>query len=101
MSEEGEYRFDASQLKAAHEQSQAAARAACEASTNVVIVDNTGVRRWELVAYFKIAQAHNYSVILVEPRTPWKLDVKELATRNSHGVDRYLAVCYSPSLYIL
>ena len=86
--EEGEYLFDASQLKAAHEQSQAAARAACEASTNVVIVDNTGVRRWELVAYFKLAQAHNYSVILVEPRTPWKLDVKELATRNSHGVDR-------------
>ena len=28
------------------------------------------------------------SVVLVEPRTPWRFNIDELARRNRHGVDR-------------
>ena len=88
MSEDGEYEFDASQLKLAHQQSQDKARWACEAGESLVVVDNTGVRRWELVPYFRSAQSYNYTVLLVEPRTPWRFNVKQLLSKNSHGVER-------------
>ena len=29
-----------------------------------------------------------YSVVVVEPKTPWRFNVDELARRNKHGVDR-------------
>ena len=29
-----------------------------------------------------------YSVVLVEPKTPWRFNIDELARRNRHGVNR-------------
>ena len=29
-----------------------------------------------------------YSVVVVEPKTPWRFNIDELARRNKHGVDR-------------
>ena len=29
-----------------------------------------------------------YSLVLVEPKTPWRFNIDELARRNRHGVDR-------------
>ena len=89
MTDEGKYEFDASQLKFAHQQSQNMARDACEAGERLVVVDNTGVKRWELVNYFRMAQSFDYTVILLEPRTPWKFNVNQLAIKNNHGVPRY------------
>ena len=51
-------------------------------------VDNTGVKRWELVNYFRMAQINFYTVILLEPRTPWRFNVNQLAAKNTHGVPR-------------
>ena len=85
---DGKYEFDASQLKFAHQQSQDKARAACEAGERLVVVDNTGVKRWELVNYFRMAQINFYTVILLEPRTPWRFNVNQLAAKNTHGVPR-------------
>ena len=90
IDQHGQYQFDVSLLKEAHQYSQNKAREACEAETNVVIVDNTGVKRWELVTYFKIATQNNYAVVLVEPRTPWKFNVRELVKKNSHQVDGFI-----------
>ena len=53
-----------------------------------MIIDNTGVVRWESVPYFKLAMFKSYSVVLVEPRTPWRYDVDQLVQKNSHGVSR-------------
>ena len=88
MTEDGKYEFDASLLKFAHQQSQNKARDACEAGERLVVVDNTGVKRWELVNYFRMAQSFDYTVILLEPRTPWKFNVNQLAIKNTHGVPR-------------
>ena len=88
VSTEGEYVMDRSRLKDAHQWCQDTARDACRTDTNVVIIDNTGVKRWELVAYFKLAMEFSYAVVVVEPKTPWKKQVNGLAMRNIHGVDR-------------
>ena len=85
---DGRYEFDPALLKSAHQECQDKARAACEAGERLVVVDNTGVRRWELVTYFKLAQSYNYTVIVVEPRTPWRFNVNQLAAKNTHGVQR-------------
>ena len=84
----GEYQFDRSQLGAAHKWCQSKAEEACRNRANIVIVDNTNVKRWEMVPYFKLADKYMYSVVLVEPRTPWRFNIDELARRNRHGVDR-------------
>ena len=36
--------------------------------------------------YFEMAHNFNYIVILIEPETPWKNDLSELAKRNEHNV---------------
>jgi len=90
INENGHYEFDASLLKEAHSWCQSKAKEACEADTHIVIIDNTGVKKWELVPYFKMASQNNYAVVLVEPKTPWKFHVDELLKRNVHKVDRFI-----------
>ncbi|TRY61482.1 hypothetical protein TCAL_02166 [Tigriopus californicus] len=82
----GEYKFDADLIKNAHESCQKRARTALENAKPMVVIDNTNVQKWEMNFYFSIAKANKYIVILVETKTPWKLDPHELASRNSHGV---------------
>lgn len=36
--------------------------------------------------YFETANKYGYIVVLAEPRTPWKLNPRELAKRNKHKV---------------
>jgi len=90
IDENGHYAFDARLIKEAHQWSQSKAKEACEADTHIVIIDNTGVKRWELVPYFKVASQNNYAVVLVEPKTPWKFKVNELVKRNVHQVDMFI-----------
>ena len=42
--------------------------------------------KWEAKPYVKLAVQHGYTVQFVEPETPWRKDVSELAKRDSHGV---------------
>ena len=86
LTSDGSYKFDASKLSIAHEQCQKRVEAACRRATPVVIVDNTNVRQWEMKSYTSLASQHNYTVVLVEPRTSWKWNPVELARRNKHGV---------------
>ena len=85
---DGKYEYSSSRLKSAHLQCQDKALGACEAGERLVVVDNTGVKKWELVNYFRMAQLHRYTVILLEPRTPWRFNVEQLAVKNTHGVPR-------------
>ncbi|XP_060076188.1 2',3'-cyclic-nucleotide 3'-phosphodiesterase-like [Ylistrum balloti] len=86
MSEDGQYKFNASQLPYAHKDCQDKAKAACSRGNKVVVIDNTNTKRWEMKAYVEMAKANHYVVIIVEPRTKWRYDAEELARRNSHGV---------------
>ncbi|XP_069108210.1 2',3'-cyclic-nucleotide 3'-phosphodiesterase-like [Argopecten irradians] len=86
MTNEGQYKFDASHLPYAHKDCQDKAKAACSRGNKVVVIDNTNIKRWEMKPYIDMAKAYNYVVIIVEPRTKWRFDAEELAKRNSHGV---------------
>ncbi|XP_050394518.1 2',3'-cyclic-nucleotide 3'-phosphodiesterase [Patella vulgata] len=84
---DGIYCFDQEKLSSAHEHCKEIAKKACVENRNVVIIDNTNVRYWEAKPYFNIASNYNYINIVASPKTPWKLDAKELSQRNKHDVD--------------
>ena len=86
LNSDGRYHFDTDKLSEAHETCHDATKAACESGKNIVIIDNTNIKRWELRFYVGIAAKHNYTVILVMPQTWWRFDAAELAKRNKHNV---------------
>ncbi len=43
---------------------------------NLIVIDNTHVKRWEMAPYFEMAETYRYAVLLVEPRTPWRNNPK-------------------------
>ena len=83
---DGSYQYDRDKIKEAHIFSQEKAEALCKDACNLVIVDNTNVKRWELQPYLNIATRFRYSVVILEPQTPWAKDPEQLALRNSHQV---------------
>ncbi|XP_006822676.2 2',3'-cyclic-nucleotide 3'-phosphodiesterase-like [Saccoglossus kowalevskii] len=83
---DGQYVFVQADLQAVHEKCQACAKDACEKGINVVIIDNTNVRSWEMKFYVSLANQANYTVVLVEPKTAWRFNALELAMKNKHNV---------------
>lgn len=81
---DGEYQFNPSLLPQAHAHCQARA---AQAMTNgrSVVVHNTFCQRWEMQAYFDLADEHNYRVTVVSTYDGGCTD-EELAERNDHGV---------------
>ena len=73
---DGEYRFERSELAAAHAWCQATARAALESGRRVV-VSNTFTRRCELQPYFDMAAQLGIVPRIIEARGQWP---------NVHGV---------------
>ena len=83
--EEGNYNFDASKLKEAHEQCRATVEMYMHDSTmndqfyREIAVSNTFTREWEMQAYVDLAKKYGYTVfsIIVENRH---------GNENVHGV---------------
>ena len=67
---DGSYQYDRTKIKEAHLFSQGRAEALCEDACNLVIVDNTHVKRWELQPYINTAAKFRYIVLILEPQTP-------------------------------
>ena len=67
--QDGEYKFDASKLKAAHAWCQAKTEGWMKKRYNVV-VSNTFTQEWEMEAYYKLAEQYGYRVysIIMENR---------------------------------
>lgn len=72
----GEYRFDGSKLRAAHDDCLRRAIAAMDAGRPVVVA-NTFTRRWEMEPYLKAAKNRGINVRIVEATGNWA---------NVHGV---------------
>ena len=49
-------------------------------------MDNTNVKKWEMSVYKNIAAENNYSVLILEPKTPWSKDANQLKDRSTHSV---------------
>ena len=61
----GQYNFDATKLKDAHNYCQTKFRAACQAGCEVVVCANTNVRTGDRSLYIKIAEDNGYQVFSV------------------------------------
>jgi len=72
----GEYRFDGSKLRAAHDDCLRRAIAAMDAGRPVVVA-NTFTRRWEMEPYLRAAKRRGVKVRIIEATGNWK---------NVHGV---------------
>lgn len=85
---DGQYLFDRGKLPENHEKNRRKARAAMIAGKSPVIIDNTNISSWTMKPYVVMAvKEFNYSVEILEPQTPWRFKVKELARRNTHNVN--------------
>lgn len=80
------YNFDPSKLSAAHQACQRKAEEACTRGVSPVVIDNTNIKKWEMMHYVKLASNYHYVIIVLQPNTPWCNDPQELARRNKHGV---------------
>ena len=60
--QDGEYKFDASKLKQAHEWCRATTEIAMKRGADKVIVTNTFTQEWEMEAYFKLAKTYGFMV---------------------------------------
>jgi predicted kinase len=75
----GEYHFDATQLRTAHEWCKSHVEIALHAEVPIIGVANTFTQQWEMDPYFELAKKYNYriSTIIVENRHE---------STNIHGV---------------
>ena len=84
----GFYKFDASKLKDAHGECQLQVREAAKLRKNVIVIDNTNISFWEFAPYIQIGRDEGYIPVLVETRTPWRMDANVLQDKNTHGVSK-------------
>lgn len=68
--ETGEYKFDATKLKYAHNWCSDVVEHWMEESVEKIIVSNTFTQEWEMEYYFRLAQTYGYMVfsVIVENR---------------------------------
>lgn len=72
----GEYHFDPTKVRAAHEWCQQCVAHAMKEDADIV-VSNTFTRRWEYEPYIKMAHESDFDVQVIECHGPWE---------NTHGV---------------
>lgn len=84
---EGKYHFRSDDLGTAHKYCQKLAEDAVRNNTNVIIIDNTNVKCWEMKFYMDLARQHLYHIVIVEPKMDWRNDPSLLASRSTHDVD--------------
>lgn len=58
----GEYEFNSAFLKRAHQWNQYRTKKAMEKHTDVIIIDNTNLKLWEMKPYLEMAIEYGYSV---------------------------------------
>uniref|UniRef100_A0A8C4QGQ8 CUE domain-containing protein n=1 Tax=Eptatretus burgeri TaxID=7764 RepID=A0A8C4QGQ8_EPTBU len=84
----GIYSYNPDLLSEAHEWNHKRAREAMDACKSPVIIDNTNLKLWEMKPYVAMARQRNYSIMFLEPDTPWKFNPKQLERKNSHGISK-------------
>jgi predicted kinase len=79
VNEKGEYLFDATKLKEAHNSCQVRCAEKMKLETFKIVVANTFTQEWEMLAYYEMAKRYGYRVhsVIVENRH---------SSLNVHGV---------------
>lgn len=68
--ENGEYKFDSSKIKLAHNYCQSQTSAWMDSNVDRIVVSNTFTQEWEMKPYFDLVKTYGYQVfsIIVENR---------------------------------
>jgi len=68
--QDGEYKFDASKLKQAHNWCKLRVEHSMEDGLGMIVVSNTFTQEWEMDAYYELAEEYGYRVhsVIVENR---------------------------------
>ncbi|CAF1626827.1 unnamed protein product [Adineta ricciae] len=80
------YVYDLNKLDDAHRYNRRRASDALKRQVTPVIIDNTNTQTWEMKPYVAMGKEAGYSILLVEPQTPWRYKARELFKRNRHNV---------------
>lgn len=84
----GEYCWQEDKLYAAHKSCQRKTETCMKKELETIIIDNTNIRKQEMLPYVQLAREYNYFVTIREPNTPWKTDINQLEFRNVHGLNQ-------------
>lgn len=84
---DGKYQFDKTKLVEAHKATWEAFKSAISSSSEVIIINNTNIKKFHYAHYVDYAQRHGYLTSLVTIPANDVSD-RELATRNIHSVDQ-------------
>jgi len=101
----GEYCWEEDRLYAAHKSCQRKTENFMKKQFDTIIIDNTNIKKNEMLPYVQLAREYNYSVtirsdppeikylfliwtIFREPTTPWKTDINQLVHKNVHGLNQ-------------
>lgn len=84
---DGKFQFDKTKLKEAHEATWEAFKSAISSDSQVIIINNTNIKKFHYAHYVDYAQRHGYltSVVIIPAND---VSDRELATRNVHNVDQ-------------
>lgn len=89
LNDDGVYRFNGALISEAHASCLrrfakivASIEYNMENSPEVIIVDNTGIRAWEISPYYNLAEAYGHDVRIIHI----KCDAETAHSRNIHGV---------------
>ncbi|KAL3318974.1 hypothetical protein Ciccas_002369 [Cichlidogyrus casuarinus] len=80
------YAFNVERLPDAHSWCMRQTEDALISRKAPILVDNTNIKRWEVMKYTKLAKQYGYLVVVLQPQTPWFNDPDKLASRNIHNV---------------
>lgn len=87
FSRDGIYHWQPNLLPQAHQSCRDRTFSACRNNrTNVIVVDNTNIRLEEMDPYIRLANDTGYAVVIIESKTPWARDPKQLASHSVHAV---------------
>ena len=104
MRDDGSYKFEETKLKKAHLYCQSVSQNSVINRISTIVIDNTNIMKWEIQPYFQMANQGGYVVILVEPKTPWRLNAQILSEKNCHSVPKDIlskkVKAYSPVIPI-
>lgn len=82
----GQYNYNPSKVKRAHEWAKDNIEKAVLNEVTPVIVDNTHCEAWEMEDVIKVGVNNGYWIEILEPVSEWAWEGMELAKRNIHNI---------------
>ncbi len=95
---DGAYKWDEDLVLIAHQFNQKRATSAMRENAPLIVLDNTNLLPYHSSPYVRLAKFYGYNYEVIDSKTPWALDVDELAKRNTHNIPKSIIECMKKTL---